>query len=79
MKKLLANKTLKRDRFKLPIERSCSQFKEVDEYRTGDRHYFKASVGKYKKFYVNGQRTRGEAYKACVAHTEEQGYTLSRI
>ena len=75
MKGLLSDKKLKQDRFKL--ERTCSKFEEVEEFNNGSNHYFKSSVGPYKKFLINGQRTRGEAYKECVAFAQGNGYTLT--
>ena len=75
MKGILSDVTLKQRRF--VVERTCSLFEEIEEYRTGSTHYFKSSVGPYKKFLVNGQRTRGEAYRACVAFAEGNGYTLT--
>lgn len=75
MKGILKDKVLKQDRFKL--ERTCSKYKEVDEYNNHHQHYFKASVGPYKKFFVNGSHTRMEAYNACVAFAERNGYTLT--
>jgi len=81
MKGLITDRVLKQDRFKYPPEKSMSKFEEVEEFNNHNQHYFKVSSKvkglKYKKFFVNGEHSRIQAYNDCVDYAMRNDYSLT--